>query len=86
MHSKKLVHRLVSIVTPNLVDQDFNVDFSHSIIRDIKLENVLVFDLDFTRVKLADFGGTTKEGLLVRKTNNTWTSFLSPEVSILFGL
>lgn len=50
--------------------------------RDIKLENVLVFELDFSRVKLADFGGTTKEGLLVRKTNNTWTAFLSPEVKL----
>jgi len=48
--------------------------------RDIKLENVLVFALDFSRVKLGDFGATTRDGLLVRKTNNTWTSFLAPEV------
>ncbi|XP_063697645.1 serine/threonine-protein kinase meng-po-like [Culicoides brevitarsis] len=57
--------------------------FMHSkklVHRDIKLENVLVFALDFSRVKLCDFGATTRDGLLVRKTNNTWTSFLSPEV------
>lgn len=48
--------------------------------RDIKLENVLVFTPDFSRIKLCDFGATTREGVLVNKTNNTWLSFLPPEV------
>ncbi|CAG9801437.1 unnamed protein product [Chironomus riparius] len=48
--------------------------------RDLKLENILIFALDFSRIKLCDFGGTTREGLLVYRNNNTWISFLPPEV------
>ncbi|XP_055599764.1 serine/threonine-protein kinase meng-po-like [Uranotaenia lowii] len=48
--------------------------------RDLKLENILVFTPDFSRVKLCDFGATTREGLLVSKNNNTWIAFLPPEV------
>lgn len=56
------------------------IEYFSVLYRDVKLENVLVFALDFSRIKLCDFGATTKEGLLVRKTNNTWMSFLAPEV------
>ncbi|CRK99960.1 CLUMA_CG013256, isoform A [Clunio marinus] len=48
--------------------------------RDLKLENILVFALDFSRVKLCDFGATTRQGVLVHRNNNTWISFLPPEV------
>ncbi|XP_050077582.1 serine/threonine-protein kinase meng-po [Anopheles maculipalpis] len=48
--------------------------------RDLKLENVLVFTPDFSRIKLCDFGTTTREGVLVSKNNKTWTAFLPPEV------
>uniref|UniRef100_A0A1A9W5I0 Protein kinase domain-containing protein n=1 Tax=Glossina brevipalpis TaxID=37001 RepID=A0A1A9W5I0_9MUSC len=48
--------------------------------RDLKLENVLVFTPDFSRVKLCDFGATTRKGLLVHKVKHTWTSFVPPEV------
>ncbi|XP_050100687.1 serine/threonine-protein kinase meng-po-like [Anopheles aquasalis] len=48
--------------------------------RDLKLENVLVFTPDFSRIKLCDFGTTTREGVLVSRNNKTWTAFLSPEV------
>lgn len=48
--------------------------------RDLKLENVLVFALDFSRVKLCDFGATTKAGMLVKKIKHTWKNFLPPEV------
>lgn len=48
--------------------------------RDLKLENVLVFTPDFSRVKLCDFGATTKKGILVHKVKHTWTSFVPPEV------
>ena len=57
--------------------------FMHSkclVHRDLKLENVLVFALDFSRVKLCDFGATTKEGTLVKKIKHTWKNFLPPEV------
>ncbi|XP_058819974.1 serine/threonine-protein kinase meng-po [Topomyia yanbarensis] len=48
--------------------------------RDLKLENILVFTPDFSRIKLCDFGTTTREGILVSKNNKTWISFLPPEV------
>lgn len=48
--------------------------------RDLKLENILVFAKDFSRIKLCDFGDTTREGMLVHRNNNTWISFLPPEV------
>ncbi|XP_055642466.1 serine/threonine-protein kinase meng-po isoform X2 [Toxorhynchites rutilus septentrionalis] len=48
--------------------------------RDLKLENILVFTPDFSRVKLCDFGATTREGMLVSKNSKTWMSFLPPEV------
>jgi serine/threonine-protein kinase SBK len=40
--------------------------------RDLKLENILVFALDFSRIKLCDFGATSRENLLVHRNNNTW--------------
>lgn len=52
----------------------------HLVHRDLKLENVLVFAVDFSRVKLCDFGATTKEGTLVKKIKHTWSNFLPPEV------
>ncbi|XP_037957958.1 serine/threonine-protein kinase meng-po-like, partial [Teleopsis dalmanni] len=57
--------------------------FMHSknlVHRDLKLENILVFTPDFSRVKLCDFGATTKRSLLVHKVKHTWTSFVPPEV------
>lgn len=48
--------------------------------RDLKLENVLVFTLDFSRIKLCDFGATTRSGLLVNRIKHTWKNFLPPEV------
>lgn len=48
--------------------------------RDLKLENVLVFTLDFSRIKLCDFGATTRSGILVTRIKHTWKNFLPPEV------
>lgn len=36
--------------------------------------------MDFSRVKLCDFGATTREGTLVAKIKHTWKNFLPPEV------
>ncbi|XP_055906183.1 serine/threonine-protein kinase meng-po [Eupeodes corollae] len=52
----------------------------HLVHRDLKLENVLVFAPDFSRVKLCDFGATTKKGVLVHKVKHTWVAFVPPEV------
>lgn len=49
--------------------------------RDLKLENVLVFALDFSRIKLCDFGATTRTGILVNRIKHTWKNFLPPEVT-----
>lgn len=57
--------------------------FMHSknlVHRDLKLENVLVFAPDFSRVKLCDFGKTTKKGVLVNKVKHTWITFVPPEL------
>ncbi|KAF4526261.1 hypothetical protein B566_EDAN010971 [Ephemera danica] len=46
--------------------------------RDLKLENVLVFAPDLSRVKLADMGSTRRTGSLVAPVQ-TWRPFLPPE-------
>lgn len=58
------------------------LEFVHSkqlVHRDVKLENVLVFAPDFSKLKLCDFGETRKEGTLVGKVKCTWQPFLPPE-------
>ena len=57
--------------------------FMHSknlVHRDLKLENVLVFAPDYSRIKLCDFGKTTKKGVLVQKVKHTWMTFVPPEL------
>lgn len=59
------------------------LDFVHSkqlVHRDIKLENVLVFEQDMSRVKLCDFGATRREGTLVSKLRCNWLPFVPPEL------
>ncbi|KAL6421787.1 hypothetical protein ACFW04_010963 [Cataglyphis niger] len=59
------------------------LDFIHSkqlTHRDIKLENVLVFTQDMSKVKLCDFGCTRREGTLVNKIRCTWVPFQPPEI------
>ncbi|CAH0381296.1 unnamed protein product [Bemisia tabaci] len=59
------------------------LEFLHSkqlVHRDIKLENVLVFAPDLSKIKLCDFGETRREGCLVSKVKCTWHPFLPPEV------
>ena len=59
------------------------VDFLHSkqlTHRDLKLENILVFAQDMSKIKLCDFGSTRREGSLVNKIRCTWVQFLPPEI------
>lgn len=59
------------------------LEFLHSkqlVHRDVKLENVLVFAEDMSKIKLCDFGCTKREGSLVKKIRCTWIQFLPPEI------
>ncbi|XP_072161032.1 serine/threonine-protein kinase meng-po isoform X2 [Bemisia tabaci] len=47
--------------------------------RDVKLDNVLVFKSDFSRIKLCDFGETRRFGASVRRRNE-WIPYCPPEV------
>ncbi|XP_071106329.1 serine/threonine-protein kinase SBK1-like [Haliotis cracherodii] len=58
------------------------LDFMHSkqlVHRDIKPENVLLFNQDFSKVKLMDFGMTRKDGTVIRKTNGS-IPYTPPEI------
>lgn len=47
--------------------------------RDVKLDNILVFKSDFTRIKLCDFGETRRAGTVVTRRNE-WLPYAPPEV------
>ncbi|CAL4135622.1 unnamed protein product [Meganyctiphanes norvegica] len=50
----------------------FALEFVHSkdlIHRDVRLENIFVYDKELNRVKLGDFGQTQRSGTLVKKVN-----------------
>lgn len=47
--------------------------------RDIKLDNVLVFKSDFSRIKLCDFGETRPAGSVVMRRNE-WLPYAAPEI------
>lgn len=47
--------------------------------RDVKLDNVLVFKSDFSRIKLCDFGETRRTGAVVLRRNE-WLPYAPPEI------
>ncbi|XP_041987780.1 serine/threonine-protein kinase meng-po [Aricia agestis] len=47
--------------------------------RDVKLDNILIFKTDFSRIKLCDFGETRKVNSVVRRRNE-WLPYSPPEV------
>ncbi|XP_041363396.1 serine/threonine-protein kinase SBK1-like [Gigantopelta aegis] len=70
-HAKHVIKQIASAL-----------DFMHSkklVHRDIKPENVLVFDTEFTKVKLMDFGMTRKDGNMIRKTSGS-IPYTPPEI------
>ncbi|XP_026481615.1 serine/threonine-protein kinase meng-po, partial [Ctenocephalides felis] len=71
LHSKKVAKQIAAAL-----------DFLHAkdlVHRDVKLDNILVFKSDFSRVKLCDFGETRKVGATVRRRNE-WLPYSPPEV------
>ena len=53
---------------------------SHGLVhRDVKLDNILVFKSDFSRIKLCDFGETRKANTDVLRRNE-WLPYSPPEV------
>ncbi|XP_073968889.1 serine/threonine-protein kinase meng-po-like isoform X2 [Rhodnius prolixus] len=71
MYSKKVAKQLAAAL-----DYIHLHDLVH---RDIKLDNILVFKSDFTRIKLCDFGETRRAGSLVLRRNE-WIPYSPPEV------
>ncbi|KAL5286330.1 hypothetical protein ACFFRR_007767 [Megaselia abdita] len=58
------------------------LDYMHSkdiVHRDVKLDNVLIFRSDFTKVKLCDFGESYQTGTVVERRNE-WLPYSPPEV------
>lgn len=47
--------------------------------RDVKLDNILVFRSDFSRVKLCDFGESRKVNSMVQRRNE-WLPYTAPEI------
>ncbi|XP_053963406.1 serine/threonine-protein kinase par-1 isoform X1 [Anastrepha ludens] len=58
------------------------LDYMHSkdiVHRDVKLDNVLIYRSDFTRVKICDFGESYQAGTIVERRNE-WLPYSPPEV------
>ncbi|TMW45659.1 hypothetical protein DOY81_009252 [Sarcophaga bullata] len=58
------------------------LDYMHSkdiVHRDVKLDNVLIYRSDFSRVKLCDFGESYQSGTIVERRNE-WLPYSPPEV------
>ncbi|CRL02849.1 CLUMA_CG015770, isoform A [Clunio marinus] len=47
--------------------------------RDVKLDNILVFRTDFSRVKLCDFGESKRVNTMVQRRNE-WLPYTAPEI------
>jgi len=71
IYSKRVAKQLASAL-----------DFLHEkllVHRDVKLDNVLVFKSDFSKIKLADFGECRKKGSTVIRFNE-WVPYCPPEI------
>jgi serine/threonine-protein kinase SBK len=71
IYAKKVAKQLASAL-----DFVHDQDLVH---RDVKLDNVLIFKSDFSKVKLADFGECRRKGTYVVRFNE-WVPYCPPEV------
>lgn len=71
LHAKRVARQLAAAV--------HHIHSRELVHRDIKLDNVLVFRSDFSRIKLCDFGETRRVNTTVRR-HNEWLPYSPPEV------
>ncbi|XP_011296864.1 hormonally up-regulated neu tumor-associated kinase [Fopius arisanus] len=71
LHAKRVARQLAAAI--------HHIHSRELVHRDIKLDNVLVFKSDFSRIKLCDFGETRKVNTVVRR-HNEWLPYSPPEV------
>ncbi|OAD55256.1 Serine/threonine-protein kinase SBK1 [Eufriesea mexicana] len=71
LHSKRVARQLAAAV--------HHIHSRELVHRDIKLDNILVFRSDFSRIKLCDFGETRRINTVVRR-HNEWLPYSPPEV------
>ncbi|CAH0546507.1 unnamed protein product [Brassicogethes aeneus] len=71
LHSKRVAKQLSSAL-----EHMHSRDLVH---RDVKLDNILVFKSDFSRIKLCDFGETRRAGSIVLRRNE-WLPYAAPEI------
>lgn len=71
LHAKRVARQLAAAV--------HHIHSRELVHRDIKLDNILVFRSDFSRIKLCDFGETRRLNTVVRR-HNEWLPYSPPEV------
>ncbi|XP_043529124.1 serine/threonine-protein kinase 10 isoform X2 [Frieseomelitta varia] len=71
LHAKRVARQLAAAV--------HHIHSRELVHRDIKLDNILVFRSDFSRIKLCDFGETRRINTVVRR-HNEWLPYSPPEV------
>lgn len=71
LHTKRVAKQLTSALE--------HLHARELVHRDVKLDNILIFKSDFSRIKLCDFGETRRVGSVVRRRNE-WLPYAPPEV------
>ncbi|XP_050300564.1 serine/threonine-protein kinase SBK1 [Anthonomus grandis grandis] len=71
LHTKRVARQLASAL-----EYIHKKELVH---RDIKLDNILVFKSDFSRIKLCDFGETRPTGSVVIRRNE-WLPYAAPDI------
>ncbi|XP_018323058.1 serine/threonine-protein kinase meng-po-like [Agrilus planipennis] len=71
LHSKRVAKQLAAALE--------HLHMRDLVHRDVKLDNILVFKSDFSRIKLCDFGETRRNGSNVLRRNE-WLPYAPPEV------
>ncbi|KAJ8910284.1 hypothetical protein NQ315_016101 [Exocentrus adspersus] len=74
LHTKRVAKQLAAAL-----EHIHSRDLVH---RDVKLDNILVFKSDFSRIKLCDFGETRRVGSVVLRRNE-WLPYAAPEILLI---